>query len=417
MRIQKIEADSWQQAIRLVKEQLGPDALILSTRRTTRKGGGLGLFGRPVVEVTVALEEGTNSETVSRLAGRRSASGPSGKAPAGENPLSREVEDVRTPPEVMQRSLEAGQRSRERRESPFDTRGILDPELDLPPDATLLGLARELRKQGVSPLLVQECLGQMGQALSAEELERPGYARGFLAALMRKLIPLGGALRTEEGGAKTVVFVGPTGVGKTTTIAKLASHYSLVEKKKVALVTIDTYRVGSVEQLQTYARLLSLPLEVALSPAALGKLLAKHRDKDLILVDTAGSSQRNGEKIEDLAAFFRGRRSLEAHLLLAATTKDEEMGETVRSFGRIPLRRLLFTKLDEALSAGNLFNQAVFAALPLSYFTTGQRVPEDIEAATARRLVDLILPTGGRQDHHKENRGHGPSRKLAYSVQ
>ncbi|MBI3014030.1 MAG: 50S ribosome-binding GTPase [Candidatus Tectomicrobia bacterium] len=232
---------------------------------------------------------------------------------------------------------------------------------------------------------------------------------------MLKLVPIGEGLQLGDGRTKAVAFVGPTGVGKTTTVAKLASHFALVEKKRVALVTIDTYRVASAEQLQTYARLIGIPLDVVLGPAALGKLLEKHRDKDLVLIDTAGRSQRNQEHLRELASFFQGRHAIETHLLVAATTKDGEMEETIESFGCIPIRRLLLTKLDEALSFGNLFNQAVCAKKPLSYFTTGQKVPEDIEVASAERLIDLILRFSGPQDLPREGRGYGSSRKPAFS--
>jgi len=415
MRIQKIEADNWQQAIRLVKEQMGPNALILSTRRMLRKGGTLGLFGRPFIEVTAALEDREGEEELPGKSTRQAA--PLGATALSEqdNPLRKEIQELRTSLEHLRRAVREDGAENSRRDNFFQGAAVLASRSEILKHPTLFELAQELKAQGVARLLIQECVGQIGSALSETQLQVPEYARHCLAALMRKLVPIGGGLQIEEGRANAVAFVGPTGVGKTTTVAKLASHFALVEKKRVALVTIDTYRVASAEQLQTYARLIGIPLEVALGPASLGKLLDKHRDKDLILIDTAGRSQRNREHLRELAAFFQGRHAVETHLVVAATTKDGEMEETIESFGCIPVRRLLLTKLDEALSFGNLFNQAVYAKKPLSYFTTGQKVPEDIEVASAERLIDLILRFSGGQDLHREGRGYGSSRKPAFS--
>ncbi|HLC26459.1 MAG TPA: flagellar biosynthesis protein FlhF [bacterium] len=415
MKIQKIEADSWQQAIRLVKEQMGPNALILSTRRMTRKGGALGLFGRPFIEVTAALEDREDREKRSRE-GRRSSSPEEASPPPGEeDPLRKEIEELRLSLANLRRSFRENQADNARREDYFQGASLLASRSETLKHPVLFELAQELKGQGVERILIQECVGQIGSSLSEAQLQVPGCARNYLAALLLKLVPIGGPLQVGDGGPKAVAFVGPTGVGKTTTVAKLASHFSLLEKKQVALLTIDTFRAAAAEQLQTYSRLLGIPLDVALGPAALKKLLEKHEDKDLILIDTAGGSQRNQEHLRDLASFFQGRHTIETHLLLSATTKDGEMEETIRRFSCLPIRRLLLTKLDEASSFGNLFNQAVFAKKPLSYFTTGQKVPEDFEVASAERLIDLILRFSGPQGLQKEGKVYGSGRKPAFS--
>jgi flagellar biosynthesis protein FlhF len=180
-------------------------------------------------------------------------------------------------------------------------------------------------------------------------------------------------------------------VGKTTTIAKLAALYTIGRKAKIALVTIDTFRVGAVEQLKTYSRIMGVPLEVASTPKELEKALAAHTDKDLVLIDTVGRSPKDKETIEGLRSMLDSTFTIETHLCVAATTRERELRGIVESFSALPISRLLFTKLDESSSFGSIVNLQLENKLPLSYFTRGQRVPEDIEPASGKKVAELIL--------------------------
>ena len=185
------------------------------------------------------------------------------------------------------------------------------------------------------------------------------------------------------GNRPTVVaLVGPTGVGKTTTIAKLAANFALFEGKSVGLITIDTYRIAAVEQLKTYSEIINLPIEVVYTAADLKRAFQKLSDKQLILIDTAGRSQKNKQQIRELKHFFNGRPLNETHLVLSANTKLEDLLETADSFKELGVNRLIFTKLDETNSLSNVIEVAERLRIPLSYVTTGQSVPEDIEVAT-----------------------------------
>ena len=198
-----------------------------------------------------------------------------------------------------------------------------------------------------------------------------------------------GGLKCDRNQVR-VALIGPTGVGKTTTAAKLAAQYSLMHKKKVALVTLDTYRIGAVEQLAAYARIMNVPMEVALSTEDSEALVAKHADKDLIIIDTVGRSQRNGEQISELDSFLKATQPTEVHLVLSASADSAARREAVTSFGRLGLDRLILTKLDECPQTGCILELAVTALLPFSYVTYGQDVPNDIAVADSNSLAMLV---------------------------
>ncbi|MEN6521614.1 MAG: AAA family ATPase [Armatimonadota bacterium] len=187
-----------------------------------------------------------------------------------------------------------------------------------------------------------------------------------------------------------VVLVGPTGVGKTTTAAKLAALYSLVHKKNVAMITLDTYRVAAVEQLGTYSRILNIPFEVALCPEDVDLLISKHRDKDLIIIDTVGRSQRNMEHLAELARFVRAAAPTEVHLVVSASSSQAVQKESVESFSALAANRLILTKLDECPQAGCILSLSTNSLLPFSYITYGQEVPDDIAQAEKDRLAKLV---------------------------
>lgn len=190
-------------------------------------------------------------------------------------------------------------------------------------------------------------------------------------------------------GQRRIALVGPTGVGKTTTIAKLAAWHQVHEGKKVALMTLDTYRIGAVEQLATYARILDIPMEVALCPEDGSALVSRHSDKDVILVDTVGRSQRNREHIDELAGFLRVVQPNEVHLVVSASSDSTARQEAVESFGTLNPTRMTLTKLDESSRLGCIAELAATSLMPFSYVTFGQDVPDDIAVAESSTLAQL----------------------------
>jgi len=205
------------------------------------------------------------------------------------------------------------------------------------------------------------------------------------------------SISTEGKKPKVVFFIGPTGVGKTTTIAKIASKYKVEEEKKVAFVTADTYRIAATEQLHIYANILDAPMSIVYSAEELNQCIEKYAEYDLIFVDTAGFSHRNETQRMDTKNLITGlneQYNCEVFLVLSATTKYKDLLEIVDSYQEIAKYKLIFTKLDETTSYGNLLNIRLYSGAELSYMTTGQNVPDDIEEFNSQRIVKQLL--GGK---------------------
>ena len=223
----------------------------------------------------------------------------------------------------------------------------------------------------------------------SEEAQDP-LAVSALRDLIGRRVSSSGPIDLTPGTLKAVALIGPTGVGKTTTIAKLAAHFALVEKKRVALLTMDTYRIAAVEQLKIYSQILDIPIGVAYSQAEVAPVIAQYADFDLLLIDTAGRSQKNIMQVGELKGLLE-TVGCETHLVLSAQTKEQDMIETAQRFSAARVDRLIFSKLDETDSIGTLLNVADRTGIPLSYLTTGQKVPEDLELANGGKLASLLL--------------------------
>jgi CheY-like chemotaxis protein len=200
-----------------------------------------------------------------------------------------------------------------------------------------------------------------------------------------------GPIISDRDAKKTVVFVGPTGVGKTTTIAKIAAHCKLKEQRSVALITLDTYRVAAVEQLKLYANIIGVSLEVALTKREALAFIRRRRQTDLILLDTTGRSPMDPAGVDELHELLGLGHPIETHLVMSATTRERDLMDAMSRYATLPIDHLLFTKLDETTAYGNIFTMMQRTGLSLSYFSVGQSVPEDLEAVRPERLADLIL--------------------------
>ena len=243
---------------------------------------------------------------------------------------------------------------------------------------------------GVSPALAHELLDELPDFSAWSEEAQEPLAMSGLRDLIARRVCSAGPIDLTPGQLKAVALIGPTGVGKTTTIAKLAAHFALVEKKKVALLTMDTYRIAAVEQLKIYSQILDIPVAVAYSQAELAPVIAQFADFDLLLIDTAGRSQKNIMQVGELKSLLEAV-GCETHLVLSSQTKEQDMLESIQRFAAARVDRLIFSKLDETDSYGTLLNVAYRTGLPLSYLTTGQKVPEDLELADGGKLAGLLL--------------------------
>jgi len=259
----------------------------------------------------------------------------------------------------------------------------------------LFDLHTRLTESGVDGALADQIAGTVRDELHASELDDAGVvARSVERALAGK-IPVVGAVtkasRQKRARPLVLAFVGPTGVGKTTTVAKLAAAYKLRHGVRVGLITSDTYRIGAVDQLRTYAQIIGVPLVVALSARETEQACQRLDECDVILMDTAGRSPRDAVKLDELAEFVRAAQPDETHLVLSAAADQQVMVKAAERFAPLAPDRLIVSKLDEALDFGRLVNVVQAAGLPLSYVTTGQEVPDHIELASAERFARLIL--------------------------
>jgi len=203
--------------------------------------------------------------------------------------------------------------------------------------------------------------------------------------------PVSGPLKLKKDAPVVVAFVGPTGSGKTTTLAKLAAYCCMNKSKRVSIITADTYRIAAIEQIKTFADIVNVGLQIVFSPDEVPGALDACGDSDVIFVDNAGRSQRDKEHMEELRVLMDVLRPDETHLVLSATTKDSDLLDMVHRYRNIKVNRLLFTKLDETTRLGNIFNVVSDLGIPVSYFTVGQSVPDDIELAQAGKFVKRLM--------------------------
>lgn len=252
----------------------------------------------------------------------------------------------------------------------------------------------QLVGQDLSEELASEVIEQVQGELSPDELADPGTVRAAARNRLVALVPTAEeplTLPTSDGRPRTIALIGPTGVGKTTTLAKLAATFKLRQGRRVGLITSDTYRIAAVEQLRTYATIIGLPLQVVLSPDEMSQACHQLRDCDVILIDTAGRSQKDHERLDELASFIAAADPHEVHLVLSSTAGEKVLMQEAESFSRIRIDRIILTKLDEAVSFGMLINVVRKVGRELSFLTTGQEVPDHIEPGRPERLAGLLL--------------------------
>ncbi|MGB0909865.1 MAG: flagellar biosynthesis protein FlhF [Nitrospirales bacterium] len=428
MKLKRFEALTLQGALQSVKDELGPDAVIVSTRRVHKGGGLFGLLSQPVVEVTAAVDRSKKpkkpdpdildrvrqTEQVIETAMTNVEAVHEPPMPV-KNPSNRFEDQLRMATmldpftEQLTAVREELKRLREDREDPEAVVGPLRQELEglriivgealgdrmrkrvdaLPGD--LSATYEWMVSQGVQPQLVHEILRSIVETLGTSGLGNHEMVQDLIQERMEQSIAVSGSILPSGNMQKVVMLVGPTGVGKTTTVAKLASCATQAERPcKTVLITLDTYRVAAVEQLRVFAKILKLPLEVAVSPSDLSSCISRHSNADLILIDTAGRSPRDRVGQEELKEIARQGLKIETHLVLAAPTTESVLHEVIQKYRTISIHRLLFTKLDEVGHHGKLLNLLHYTGLPLSYLSMGQRVPEDLELATTQSVVERI---------------------------
>ena len=383
MKVKVYEASTMQEAIAKVKRDLGSEAVILFTKKYP-VGGFLGLFRKERVEVTAGLELNTIGS------GKRYS-----PKKANVNPAQNRKSSAQTPPPWADNSP-MDNLQKEVKEIKDVLKELLTPSSEVFEPSGRNPLLKEIEQILVEREVDQKVLKQLIDSV-ALDLSGDGCldlesARMLLAEKIKKEILTSGPICLTKGRAKTVALVGPTGVGKTTTLAKIAAQFALLEQKKVAFVTADTYRIAAVEQLCVFGEIVDIPVEVANGPSDLKRAVAKYMHKvDLILIDTAGRSPKNEIQLKELKKLLSAVEGIEIHLALSATTSKQDLLAIIEKFKPLDFHRLLFTKLDETCGLGSVLSVAMQVECPISYFTTGQNVPDDIEIAQADKLSTAIL--------------------------
>ena len=253
-----------------------------------------------------------------------------------------------------------------------------------------ISLHEALRRQEVDEDILTEMATHAGAGDTLVD-SKSSRAKMTLTAYLNEHLRFSDGIKLNRHGVRLVALLGTTGVGKTTTLAKIAAKFVLEHGVNAALITADTYRISAVDQLKTYSDILGLPLEIVYTPEELKAAIEKHKHKELVLIDTAGRSQQNVQQMRELEEFLRVNTRIEKHLVISATTKLTDAQEIINRFSAVNPEKIIVTKIDETASLGMIVNLMRNKKLALSYITTGQSVPDDIELATAEIFTDLIL--------------------------
>lgn len=248
-----------------------------------------------------------------------------------------------------------------------------------------------LIESGVEKHLARELVEKATSSIPLESFHQKTVIRERLLQEMKKIIKTSGPISCRRGSSNVIALVGPTGVGKTTTLAKLAANSKFMFNKNVALISADTYRMSAIEHLNTFAGIAHLPLSAVYSPSELKAALSAHRDKDLVFIDTAGRSPMDEENLQELKKFMECAEPDEIHLVLPANVKSLDLIDTVRRFKHLPIDHIIISKIDETSTFGSVLNIAAEVESSISYITNGQTIPDDIQLANAHNLAKMIL--------------------------
>lgn len=394
MIIKKFTAKTEKDATQAARKEMGEEAVIMNVRKVKAKGAFA--FLKPqLTEVTAALEEESEKYTAALSsinnvlnASQNRERQNNAAAPA---PEKRENSAIEEKLDSLQSLLEQQLQKPEEEPEPK----VEEPQEESETDKFMKLLHTTMLENEVDESYADQILEEIGQ------LNKPNLPFDYaLANIYQKMILKFGkpsGITPAKDGVKAIFFIGPTGVGKTTTIAKLASKFRLDEKKKVALLTADTYRIAAAEQLRTYANILEVPFRVVYSEEELGKAVEDFKEYDYILIDTAGHSHQNNEQKENMCKLIGTldeKIEKEVYLVLSATTKYRDLRSIADSYKGIADYKLIFTKLDETTTLGSLLNMRLYTGASLSYVTCGQNVPDDMEEFNPQKTVKRLL--GGK---------------------
>ena len=380
MQIKRYEAKDMRAALRLIKKELGSDAVILSARSLKKENKIIGRVKALGVEVTAAVDGYHISNEINPALAvgalnnyRRNATSDHGIRPKG---------DFRQSFGSRIKTLY----DRKRSPRPAKTTGSRN-------DDVLADVFEHLLSQEVKRDIANEIIDALKGVYSDIPIDTTVQFSQVISDILKQkrngAVPMPG----KASGCRVIAVVGPTGVGKTTTVAKLAARYVIEHHKNVALLSLDSDRVGGIGDLKVYAKAIGVPFKAAATPSAFRTAVHEFRKSDILLVDTCGFNSKKQDQIDDLKAFMECIGAVEIHLALSATGKESDLLNTFRCLKTIDIQHVIFTKLDESCTYGNLVNVLMKHPLPLSFVTNGREVPNAIETGSMDKLVEYLLGT------------------------
>ncbi len=432
MIIKKFTAKTEDEATKAAKDELGTQAVIMNVRKVKKKGF-FSFFKKPLIEVTAAVEEDTDSlvthvrrpsekniRNVTKVPYKplpKEEEKPRFKdvipdepeAPAGKETKDNAIKDEDKAIEEKIDNLHTliEQQLKNVMENNDDIDDNADKKKD-DADREFISFIKLIYNTLINSEVDEKYANELVDEI--EKLKKPGVTIDYLISniYQRLILKFGEPARITSGedGAKIVFFIGPTGVGKTTTIAKIASQLSVTEKKKVALITTDTYRIKAAEQLRTYADIMEVPFRVAYNEDDVREGLEEFSEYDFILVDTAGYSPKDEEKRMEMKQLLDAAKKIsdiEAYLVMSITTKYRDLIAISDLYKEITDYKLIFTKLDETESFGNMLNIKLRTGVEIAYVTNGQDVPDDIEVFNPQSIVRSLLG-GEKQEEDKDSK-------------
>ncbi|WP_419883844.1 flagellar biosynthesis protein FlhF [Peribacillus sp. B-H-3] len=376
MKVKKYTASSMSEAMKQIREELGSDAVILNSKPLF-SGGFLGLFKKRSIEVIAAADPDSSSLQARKQKERKQPAAPKADDSMAAKPLAPQQPQPDVVKELANlKSLILKMQSKDSQKNfPQPLREIWDA----------------LCRQEVDEAILAEVMEKLvhrwqeaGGGIPEEKLNQ--YMK---EALLDKMPS--GAFDASNFEKKYITIVGPTGVGKTTTLAKIAAECILKQNKKVAFITTDTYRIAAIDQLKTYAKILNVPIEVAYNLEDFRKAAERFSHYDAVFIDTAGRNFRNAQYVSDLKDIIDFSYDTESYLVLSLTSKQKDMEDIYKQFSAIPIKQLIFTKADETATYGAMLNFLIHQQIGAAYITNGQNVPDDIEKATPENIIETVF--------------------------